>query len=70
MQATATKKLPRIRTVRQCTAYLKSQDAESCISEFYIRQLIKNNQIKYFSSGSKKLVDLDYLLGYLCESEG
>lgn len=70
MQSTATKsKLPRIRTVQQCWEHIKGLDPDCCISEWFIRQLCKNNQIKYFPSGSKVYVNMDYLLNYLGYSE-
>ena len=58
-------RIARIRTIRQCIAYLKSLDADNCISEWFLRQLCKQGLIKHFLSGSAVYVNLDNLLDYL-----
>ena len=55
----------RIRTIQQCLNEIKSLDPCTAVTENFIRTLCKNNQIKHFKSGSKYLVNLDNLLGYL-----
>ena len=58
--------IPRLRTITQCLNELKKIDSETCVSQWYIRQLCKTNQIKYIIAGKNKiLVNLDNLIGYL-----
>ncbi len=57
--------LPRIRTVSECRAEILKIDSESCVCEWYIRQLCENNIVKHFKSGKKVLVNFDDLLRYL-----
>lgn len=57
--------IARMRTVRQVTEYFKQQDPESCIGEYYIRCLIKQNKIPIFLTGRKQLINLDKLIEYL-----
>lgn len=56
--------LPRMRTVSQCVQEIKNIDHESCITEWYIRTLCKENKIAYFQSGNKLLINFDNLLLY------
>jgi len=57
--------LARMRTIRQCYEYFKEQDPESCISEYYLRSLVKQNKVPVFHAGRKQLVNLDKLIDYL-----
>jgi len=57
--------LPRIRTIKQSIKSIKEQDPESCISEWWLRQLIKSDKIKCHRAGNRYLLDLDYLENYL-----
>lgn len=58
---------PRMRTISQTIGYIKKQDPESCLSEWYLRNLIKSGQIKVHKAGNKYLVNLDNLLNFLSE---
>lgn len=58
-------KLPKYRTIQECLAIIKGLDEGTAITEFFIRSLCKNNQIKYLPSGNKSLVQLDSLLSFL-----
>lgn len=59
------KTLPRFRTIKACLAEIKKFDANTAITESFIRRLCKQNKITYFSSGNKFLVSLDSLFYYL-----
>ena len=62
--------LPRMRTVSQCLEEIKTIDNNSCITEWYIRTLCKENKIVYFQSGNKLLINFDYLLSYFNTNMG
>lgn len=55
----------KMRTIRQAYEYFKAEDPESCISEYYIRMLAKQNKIPVFHAGRKQLINLDKLIDYL-----
>lgn len=57
--------LPQYRTIRECVAELKKIDSGTAVTEFFVRQLCKQNKIKYIASGNKSLVSYDDLLRYL-----
>lgn len=56
---------PRYRTIRECVVELKKLDSGTAVTEFFVRQLCKKNEIKYIASGNKSLVMYDDLLRYL-----
>lgn len=60
-----TQGLKRMRTISQIMEFLKEEDPESCISEHYLRQLVKHNQVPVFHAGRRQLISLDGLLEYL-----
>lgn len=55
----------RMRTIKQCCEYFKSEDPETSISEYYIRILAKQNKVPVFRTGVKQLINLDKLIEYL-----
>lgn len=57
--------IARMRTIKQCYEYFKEEDPESCISEYYIRMLAKQNKVPVFYAGRKQLINLDKLIDYL-----
>ena len=63
------KPIARYRPPRECDLMIKQLDSGSCISENFIRQLCKENKIKYHKSGSKLYVNFDNLLEYLASGE-
>lgn len=63
-------KLPRYRNIKQCLIEIKKLDKESAVTEWFIRQLCKDNKIAYHASGNKALVNLDSLLTFLGFTEG
>ncbi|MCL2675381.1 MAG: DNA-binding protein [Firmicutes bacterium] len=58
-------KPPRYRTIKQCYQEIKKTDSDSAISEWCIRQIVKDNAGMYIASGNKSLVNLTALLKYL-----
>lgn len=57
-----TRPLPRMRTI-------KETGAETGMSVYFIRQLVKQNKISYVMAGKKALVNLDSFLDYLERGE-
>ena len=57
--------IPRYRTIKECLIEIQALDPNTAVSEFLIRQLCKQNKVKYLASGNKSLVMLDDLLKYL-----
>jgi len=55
----------RMRTIKQAFIYLKKEDPESSISEYYLRCLVKQKKIPVFNTGVKFLINLDKLIDYL-----
>jgi len=58
-------RIAKMRTVRQCVAYFKDQDPETCINEYYLRGIIKRGEIPVVYAGVKQLVNLDILIRFL-----
>lgn len=52
------KPLPRMRTIKQTAE-------ETGLHEYFIRQLVKQDKIKYVKAGRKVLVNLDKFIEYL-----
>ena len=58
--------MPRMRTISQTVQYLKQQDPDTAIGDYWLRQKIKSGELKYHIAGhSRYLIDLDYLEAYL-----
>lgn len=55
--------VPRMRTIKQTAA-------ETGLAEYFIRQLVKQNKIKYVKAGCKTLINLDLFIEYLNSGEG
>lgn len=51
----------KIRTLTQAINELKEKDKNCCLTLSALRRMIRNNEIPYFKSGVKYLVDLDSL---------
>ena len=64
----ANSNIPRYRTIKECLIEVKKLDSETAISEWYIRQLTKQNEIDFLQSGNKILINLDSLLEFLNHS--
>ncbi|AFM41948.1 hypothetical protein Desaci_3040 [Desulfosporosinus acidiphilus SJ4] len=57
--------MARIRTIKQAVQSIKEQDPESCISEWWVRQLVKSGKLKCHMAGNRYLIDMDLLEDYL-----
>lgn len=55
----------RMRTVKQCIEYFKSEDPQTSLTEYYINGLVKQEKVPVFYAGRKRLVNLDKLIEYL-----
>ncbi len=55
----------RMRTISQVLDYLRKEDPESSVSEYYLRGLIKQGKVPVFYAGRKCLVNLDKFIEYL-----
>ena len=56
------KPLPRMRTIKQTAQ-------ETGLHEYFVRQLVKQNKIRYISAGRKTLINLDLFIDYLNSTE-
>jgi len=54
--------LPRMRTIKQTAQ-------ETGLHEYFVRQLVKQNKIRYISAGRKTLINLDLFIDYLNSTE-
>ena len=57
--------LPRMRTLKQAVHQIKQMDPETCVSEWWLRQLVKSSKLKYHRAGNRYLIDLDLLEEFL-----
>ena len=57
--------MARIRTIGKAYQEIKRTDPDSCVSEYYIRQIVMSGHIKSKKSGNRYLFDLDELEEYL-----
>ena len=55
----------RMRTIKQAVGEIKQEDPRSCVSEWYLRQLVKSGKLKCHKAGNKYLLDLDSLEEFL-----
>jgi len=55
----------RFRTIGKALDEIKGLDPNTCLSEFVIRKLARENKISQVKSGNKTLVDLDSLIAFL-----
>ena len=51
-------KIPSIKTIRETAK-------ETGVSEYFIRQLVRDNKIYYFKSGKRFLLNFDYFVDFL-----
>lgn len=58
--------MARMRTIQQTIEYLKAQDPDTGVTEFWLRKLLHSGAVPYHVVGKKKfLVNLDSLEAYL-----
>ena len=59
------KQIPRMRTVSKIVAEIKALDPGSEVTEYYIRQLVKEGTVSALWAGNKALINLDDVLDLL-----
>ena len=57
----------RIRTIKNAYREIREQDPHTCITEWFLRQLITGGAIPSIRAGTKWLVDLDVIEEYISE---
>lgn len=57
----------RIRTIKNAYREIREQDPNTCITEWFLRQLITGGAIPSIRAGTKWLVDLDVIEEYIAE---
>ena len=57
--------MTRMRTIKSTIDHIRQQDPESCVTEWWLRQMVKSGRLKHHKAGSKYLIDIDYLEEYL-----
>ena len=65
MPETHVKRVPRMRTVSRIVAEIKALDPGSEVTEYFVRQLVKNGVISPTWAGNKALINLDDVLDIL-----
>lgn len=60
-----TAKVPRMRTASKIVAEIKALDPDSEVTEYFVRQLIKDGTVKPTWAGNKALINLDDVLDLL-----
>ena len=58
-------KIPRMRTAAKIVAEIKALDPDSEVTEYFVRQLIKDGTVKPTWAGNKALINLDDVLDIL-----
>lgn len=58
-----TKSIPKMETIKQVAK-------TTGLAEYFVRQLVKQNKIKFVKAGTKYLLNLDSLIEYLNNGEG
>ena len=62
--------MPRMRTLNETLAEIKSIDAKSAVTSNCIRTLCKSGKVRCVFTGKKLLVDLDDLFKFFGGSDG
>lgn len=57
----------RIRTIKNAYREIRERDPNTCITEWFLRQLITGGAIPSIRAGTKWLVDLDVIEEYIQE---
>lgn len=58
-------KMVRMRTILQTIEYLKEKDPNTAITEWWLRQNLRNGTIKHHKAGNRYLLDLNALEEHL-----
>lgn len=59
------KRVPRMRTASKIVAEIKALDPGSDVTEYFVRQLVKDGSVKPTWAGNKALINLDDVLDIL-----
>ncbi len=54
-----------MRTIQQTIQYLRTNDPETSVSEWWLRNILKAGKIRHHRAGSNYILDLDVLLVFL-----
>ena len=65
MDESTGKRVPRMRTAPNIVAEIKTMDPGSEVTEYYIRQLVKDGTVPAVWAGNKALINLDDVLDIL-----
>ena len=65
MEGTNVKCVPRMRTIHNIVSEIKALDPGSEVTEYFVRQLVKDGTIKPTWAGNKALINLDDVLDIL-----
>lgn len=65
MNESTVKRVPRMRTVHNIVAEIKALDPASEVTEYFVRQLVKDGIVKPTWAGNKALINLDDVLDIL-----
>jgi hypothetical protein len=57
--------MTRMRGIKAAVDYLKAQDPETAVTEFWLRCLLKTGAVPYHRAGKRFLVNIDALELYL-----
>lgn len=55
----------RMRTIKKAIQTLNSEDNGNCITEYYLRKLVKKGTIKTITIGNRKYLDLNEVQEYI-----
>ena len=58
-------RVPRMRTAQKIVAEIKALDPDSEVTEYFVRQLVKDGTVKPTWAGNKALINLDDVLDLL-----
>lgn len=65
MDESPAKRIPRMRTASKIVAEIKALDPGSEVTEYFVRQLVKDGTVKPTWAGNKALINLDDVLAIL-----
>lgn len=53
------------KTIRELVSHYKKTNPESYMAEYWVRDLVRTNQINYFKSGTKVLISIEHFDEFL-----
>lgn len=51
--------MSKMRTIKETTKYIKEKDPDTAITEYAIRKMVANKQIKSIRTGKKYLINIE-----------